>query len=319
MQKLVFIDWISPLNHRTFNQSFFDSIGVEKASYYVFDERLQIESQATIVSRDSNTRLQRARSVLKLIYKNRKSKIILITYDPIFIVFAKLFIRNLICIEHNTTPEYPRFLKHAIWQFLFLRRIKRLALFKEQVTVLTMLKQNCIYLGSPIPKYGLPDKKKKSIDAKYYLSPSYRSDLSEIRRIANIFSRTSLVVKITSSKFIENEIGDEINVSFRHFIDLDQERDKIKAIIISGATGVRLSGWINEGFGYGIPILAANRKIEAAIHTNFPSFKYIKASQIVEGDNPDELVNWVLQSSNTHAIYKNNEMVSERFKAALDI
>ena len=319
MDNVIFIDWISPTNHRTFNNSLFQCIGWKNTEYFIFNESLRVQSQINRVVKSKSNRYHRAAAVIRLILNNKKKKIILITYDPIFVIFARLITNQLYTIEHNTTPEPPRYLKHAVWQRLFLRWLKRLALFHEQVSVLKLLKQNFAYIGSPIPLYKSNDGQRISREKKYFLSPSYRSDLKDLTQLKHLFFQTPLFVKATSEKALTEIELDGVEVQLCNFVDLEKEKGFIKAIIISGDTGVRLSGWINESLGYNIPILAANTEIENAIQKNFPDFRFLRGSEIKKGRDVDEILEWVLQGSNDEKILENNIMVAQRFSSALGI
>tara|TARA_B100000787_G_scaffold30935_1_gene20784 strand:- start:10968 stop:11924 length:957 start_codon:yes stop_codon:yes gene_type:complete len=317
MTDVTFIDWISPINHRTFNRSFFSSIGIEKSDYYIFSRELEIPSLTNYVLSEGHSRTARAIHVLRIIFKNRKRKVVLITYDPIFIIVALLFARRLFVIEHNTTPEKPRFFKHAVWQLIFLRGLTRLALFKEQVTVLEKLKQKCIYLGSPIPVYK-SSKQEFIPTEKYYLSPSYRAETKDLGPLANIFAKSPLMVKKATAISTEDFDGHAVILRYFNFIDLEKERHNIKAIIISGDMGARISGWVNEGLGYGVPILAANNQVEEAMDNNFPGFPFVRGSLLRQGQNPDEMLDATLVFNYLESVVDNNRSVAKRFNSAIE-
>jgi hypothetical protein len=316
MTDLVFIDWISPSNHTTFNKSLFATIGFKNSNYYIFSKDLEISGLNNHLNDQIHTRRQRAINVLRIIFKHRKSKIVLITYDPIYVIFARIFAKRLYLIEHNTTPEKPAFWKHAIWQFIFLRGLNRLALFREQIKTLKKLQQNSIYLGSLIPIYAQSIQKYKSAD-QYFLLPGYRANLKDLAPFRKLFSKTPLKVK-KQSYALDDILKIHLpKLQYFDFIDLEKERHNIKAMIISGDMSTRLSGWANEALGYGIPILAANRKVEDSVHNNFPEFPFLRGSLILQGQDLDDMLNETL-IFDMKRIIANNDQFLKRFLAAID-
>ena len=317
MTNVIFIDWISPVNHMTFNRSVFASLNIEKSNYYIFSKELEIPCLTNHVLAERHTRTARAMHVLRIIFKNRKKKIVLITYDPIFVIIGRLFARRLFVIEHNTTPEKPRFWKHAVWQFIFLRGLTRLALFKEQVPTLQKLKQKSIYLGIPIPVFK-PSNPECNQDEKYYLLPGYRAEIKDLIPFVNIFSQSHLMVKRMTKIPSEVLDGHAVILKYFDFIDIEKERHNIKAIIITGDMSTRISGWVNESLGYGIPILAANSQVEDAIENNFPRFPFVKASLLAQGQDLNAMLNVTLASNNIKSVVAHNKCFAKRFNTAIE-
>jgi len=289
---MVYIDWISPSDHRSFNKSFFQIVGEEKDLCFVFDKKLVINDVDTIFINQKKGRLKRFLRVLSLCMKYRAENLFFVTYDPFFIVFLSLLKLDISVFEHNTTPETINLSKHSIWQFLFLGRIKRLAQFKGQYEILKKLNQKVFYIGSPLRIIKKTNGKCKS-SSNYYLAPSYRMDLDELSRIIPSLGIRKVLVKKAAFDNSENAHIDKFRgmiIPKPHITENDINNSK--GIIITLQSDIRGTGWFNEAIGRGIPLLLSNKKIISVFIKTFPNYPFIDISNLAvnkQGINPEKL------------------------------
>ena len=278
--KTHFIDWLSPKAHFNFNSAFIARLGdLVSPTYHVFDKSLSLPQVTNVLHDGCGGRIKRAIMVAQLILKYRHDRIVLLTYDPIFIVFFRLIAFRSFVIEHNTTPEQPRFWKHALWQLMFTRGLKRLALSVGQVNVLTKLKQCVMYIGTPLNN-GKFVSSCHDLSADYFLCPSYRSSRVDLDNISPLIRGSALMIKNGTDLNSELFMSNEIIVRRVGDIDFESESYNIRAILISSPNSIRLSGWIQEGIERNIPLIACNSFVDSAIAENFPSFSFVRLDDI---------------------------------------
>lgn len=269
---MIFIDWISPPDHLNFNRSLFSALHSTNSLCYVFHKKLLIQEANCRYIKSQNSRFIRFLDVLKIFLMSKKEKIIFITYDPLFLPIFSFFNVNLTVYEHNTVPEMINFNKHAIWQKLMFGKVKRMAQFKGQYDNLKKLKQNVFYVGSPISIAGIAERSRAS-DFKYYIAPSYRTNLDNIKKmIPFLHSKEKIIVKtavwknskVRSKFFIHEE-----------YINIKENFNNICGIIISIESRVRGSGWFNEAITFGFPIIIPNKESVKLFKENFPRYPFI--------------------------------------------
>jgi hypothetical protein len=316
---MIYIDWISPGDHRSFNESFFKIVGEKNDVCFVFDKKLVINDVDTIFINQNKGRLKRFLCVLSLCVKYRAEKFFFVTYDPFFIVFLSLLRLDISVFEHNTTPETTNLSKHSIWQLLFLGRFKRLAQFRGQFEILKKLNQKVFYIGSPLRIIKKTTGKCKS-SGNYYLAPSYRMDLDELLRIIPSLGISKVLVKKAAFDNSENAHIDK----FRRMIIpkphiTENDINNAKGIIITLQSDIRGTGWFNEAIGRGIPLLLSNKKIISVFIKTFPNHPFIDISNLADnkqGINPE---NWNTSMSDHMAyILWSNIAFKRKFKIAIN-
>ena len=316
---MIYIDWISPSDHRSFNESFFKIVSEKNDVCFVFDKKLVINDIETIFINQNKGRLKRFLCVLSLCVKYRADNLFFVTYDPFFIVFLSLLRLDISVFEHNTTPETINLSKHSIWQFLFLGRIKRLAQFRGQFEILKKLNQKVFYIGSPLRIIKKTNGKCKS-SSNYYLAPSYRIDLDELSRIIPSLGIRKVLVKKAAFDNSENAHIDK----FRRMIIpkphiTENDINNAKGIIITLQSDIRGTGWFNEAIGRGIPLLLSNKKIISVFIKTFPNHPFIDISNLADnkqGINP-EMLNTNMSDHMAYILFSNIAF-KRKFKIAIN-
>jgi len=128
---MIFIDWISTPDHRNFNKAFFSSLALDTAECFVFTSQLVIPEANCVLLEYSPSRALQALNILRIVWRNRKKCIVLLTYDSLFLPIILLTKKNIIVYEHNTTPDYG-ISKHLIWQSIMFNWVHRMAQYPSQ-------------------------------------------------------------------------------------------------------------------------------------------------------------------------------------------
>jgi hypothetical protein len=272
---MIFIDWISTPYHVNFNKSLFSALELKHALCYVFHQKLVINQVECQYIDMKSSRIYRTLEVVKLCWRHKKEKIVFVTYDPLFLPIFLIFKLDLIVYEHNTVPEKININKHVIWQRLLFWKVKRMAQFKGQVSVLKALKQNVCFVGSPI----LPpnqEYKVKGIKCKYYIAPSYRANLDNIETIIPFLEKNKKIV-------VKTAVWKSSNIKSKHIthiehIDLDGDYTNICGVIITVTSRTRGTGWFNDAITFGLPIIVANKEAVTLFIENFPGYPFIDVS-----------------------------------------
>jgi|SaaInlStandDraft_3_1057020.scaffolds.fasta_scaffold20366_2 hypothetical protein len=275
---MIFIDWISTPHHENFNKSLFSALGLEHALCYIFHQKLVIDQVACKYINTKSSRIARTLEVVKLCWKHKKEKIVFLTYDPLFLPIILIFNSDIVVYEHNTVPERLNN-KHAIWQRLLLSRVKRMAQFKGQVSVLKALKQNVCFVGSPIFP---PIKRKKLVktSCKYYIAPNSYASLSSIKDIIPFLIKNKKIMVKGSSDNLSS-IESKRVFTVQH-IDLDGDYVNICGVIVVVKSNIRGSGWFNDAITFGLPIITTNRESEVLFLENFPEYPFINLSEKID-------------------------------------
>lgn len=275
---LVCIDWISPAAHKNFNLPLFSLFPDPSNSYYYFFKDLSCAGPKNFFISSGSGRIKRFFEVFKIVWKNKENRLVLITYDPLFVPFILFLKRKIFCFEHNTVPERPRYYKHAIWQFIFTRRLIRMTTSKEQIKTLLNLRQNAKYVGVPLSA-DLKYRAKLSLNPKKtFLIPSYRTQDRDLLNIKDLINGAEIIVKkdIDLSDHIINLL--DLKKISLDYIDLEENSKNIMGVLISGQSEIRLSGWISESISHGLTIISCSKNIDSMIANNYPNFRYISSS-----------------------------------------
>ena len=278
---MIFIDWISPPNHKNFNEAFFSNLSkYHNHKIFIFSKNLLIKNIKCVVKKSSDNRFWRLLDIIYICISIRKKPVFFLTYDPLFLPLIKIFAKKIYTYEHNTVPE-KMINKHAIFQFMFFKNITRYAQFKGQRNFLLRLKQDVIYLGSPLLNSGF--KKKRSLK-NYFIYPNINNILNLKKKKLQIFGNYKIYCKkiLLNKKLIKQNFPK--NILFVNRFKLDGYEQNILGIIISQNSYIRGSGWFNEGISRKIPIIILNKKTRKLFIETFPNCPHIYLDNI-ESEN----------------------------------
>lgn len=311
--KIIFIDWISTPYHADFNQNFFGALDCKDAQLFVFDDGLILDDQKTEKQTISESRFRRACQVIKLCWRHKKQKIFLLTYDPVFIILIQLFCRHLNVFEHATIPEGRSYRKHAIWQRLFFWRVRRFAQFPQGLTVLKLLKQNVVYLGSPLATYTPVNQRE---DCDVFLAPSDRLEAAELLKLRSFIKDAPVVLRKSALSAEEfSKVGCQMTLRPTAWIELDELLPKLKAVVIGVNSEIRGSGWFNDAIAWGMPIVITSESTIEIFKATFPEYPFCTANS--DEDAFNQLLA-ALDALDVKAyISSHNQAFKARFDAAM--
>lgn len=311
---IIFIDWISTSDHRNFNRSFFYALETKAAKCIVFSEHLVIPEVECFFMTPIGGRIRRAFEIFKLVLKNRKDKIVLLTYDPIFLPLFSLLKNKILVFEHNTTPE-EGLSKHLVWQKLFFHRVHRLAQFPAQHGRLLQIGNNAKYIGSPI----MPVKEAINLEVKLlpqflFIAPSYRADLSELISYENLLSESIVLVKqaIDASSFDYLPLC-KFTLKRLERIEFFYEGREVDAAIITIKSRLRGTGWFNDCIANRTPIIITNLDAKALFEDTFPGYPYIFLSHVESTSQLSRLINHVRSFDSVEYAKTHNARIRDRF------
>ena len=305
---MIIIDWISPDNHRNFNRAFFTSIKDLDITHIVFSEKLVIPEVKCIFLKSSSSRLGRAIQVLKLLWFYRKSHIILLTYDHLYLPLTLPFFLNLAVFEHNTTPERNSHLK-AFWHKFLLIKIPRLAQFSGQYKRLKELSLDVHYVGSPIQL--IENAEFKTAVSRDYVAPTISNNFSIIADKSKFFQGNNLVVKNNISELGEYTLK---GIQFKVVDKIDIENHPFKGIIVSTNSEIRGSGWINDAIARNIPVIILDKETEKVFNDTFPGYPFYRENELSRLEDHRITQNSQLNMS---YIVSHNEKFKNRFLQAI--
>ena len=280
---MIFVDWISTKEHRSFNNSLFAALQLQGRPLYIFGDFMRVEGQDNRVLPDGS-RLSRAWQVLKTCWKHRREPVFLLTYDIVPFPLLQLFCRRLYVYEHNTTPEGVYYRKYVIWQRLLFHRVLRFAQFRMQHEILQRIGQNSVFLGSPLPEKSPLPRPNPSL----YIAPSDRVEAEELIKLKPFIGDSEVIIRkynFTAEQMVEMKQG--TNITFVSYIDADRCLPLTKAFLICLGAGARGSGWFNEGIRYAIPLVITNKAVQQVFEDTFPGHPYIaldRVSSLTEWD-----------------------------------
>lgn len=276
---LLVIDWISTPSHKNFNESFMSCLSTIEFKLIVFHKELYIKNaNCTLVER-ANGRLKSALQVLSFV-RNSDHPILLITYDPLFVLLLKPFHNLIYLYEHNTVPE-TIYSKHAWFQLLFFRNFRRLTQYPVQIEALQILKQNATYVGSPLlcpNSIRLPNNKNRL--SHIIFAPGARANISTLSRFAKILYGFTIFAKSTET--LPNFTVTKLHIICKDYLDFPtkQNNHDLDAIIVTSEGKYRGSGWFNDAISYGVPIIITNAENQRIFSETFTKCKYIDLCEV---------------------------------------
>lgn len=316
MRKLKIIDWISTPNHRNFNDAFISCLHDREFELIVFDEKLNNESHSCQVMKRCNNRFLHALSILRLIIKTSQP-ILLITYDPLYIYLLHPYFHRLYVFEHNTVPESASS-KHAIFQKLFLRKLRRLTQYSIQEKFLKNLKQDAFYIGSPINSSAASEQKiKKTKLISTMLAPGARADAYELLRYHNILKDFHIKMKTNAQK--PGTDTHLLKIQFEETIPFSiHTNNNIDAIIITSGDTYRGSGWINDAISARVPIIITRDENKKIFSETFNGFNFIDLDKISSAQCLEKRLlsnSYIAEQEN---ITKHNKEITKRISSYID-
>lgn len=275
---MIIIDWHSAVDHASFNDSLLSGLELARTRLFVFSDKLFSNRHDNVLLACHEGRIRRAWEVFRICWVYRHHSVFFLTYDPVFVVPLRLFCSRLFVYEHNTTPECPGFSKHAVWQRLFCRNLIRLAQFPSQMEVLVRLKQNCVYVGSPLKREPSRTNSSKSTA---FLAPSYRFQPDELLKVKHILGNQEVLIKrgALSGESILS-LRTELRVTPLDWIDLAEILPRTIAIVITISSNTRGTGWFNEAIRFGVPLVITNRDVQEIFRKTFPKYPFVDPSKV---------------------------------------
>lgn len=312
--KMIFIDWISTPDHRNFNRAFFSALALKNLSCVVFSERLVIPEVECLLMSPCSGRVSQALRILKLVWKNRRESIALLTYDPLFVPIASMLKKDLLVFEHNTTPR-KGLSKHLVWQVLFFGRIRRMAQFPAQHDRLLRIGNNTTYIGSPIlPMKSLVETKKKPSMPFLFIAPSFRAVISELNRYDNLLGgATILVKKAVGTMSIETQNHQNFAIQYHDRIEFCHEGRRVDAVIITVQSRLRGTGWFNDSISNRTPIIITNPNTKVLFEESFPGYPFIALDNVEDSDQLEHLLDQVRIFDSMAYANSHNSHIRARF------
>lgn len=308
---MIIIDWISTHNHRNFNRAFFKALENIDSTCIVFSEDLVIPEVKCIFKESSSSRFGRAIDVFKLILLYRKSRIVLLTYDHLWLPFILPFTRNLAVFEHNTTPEKDLWLK-ALWHKYVLKKVLRMAQFPGQHKRLKDLSLDAHYIGSPIQLINVGESK-RALAPGFFTAPTIGNNVNLILSKGQFFQGESVIMKKNSSdERDEFSLG---GVQFKLVERVDIDSSNLKGIIVTTNSDIRGSGWFNEAIAHNIPIVIIDHKSELMFNATFPGYPFYREAELKLLEE-----HYRSHDSASNMVYckKHNEKFRNRFLQAIN-
>ena len=276
-RSLLFIDWLSPPNHRNFNRSFFYAISSSFIKYkcIVFSEKLSISEAECEYMRPRSGRFRRGLQIMSLCWKNRGKSIIFLSYDPIFLPIISVIVKKTFVFEHNTTPE-PGLNKHSIWQFLLFPLVYRMAQFPAQESRLQKLHAKTAYIGSPLlltdndRLYNSPN-----FSSLLLLAPSLRASLSELEHFSSTLKGSLIAVKQDVLKI--SQLNPLLPFTFlpRERVEMIENGYKVHGVVVTVQSCLRGTGWFNEAISNRVPIIVTNSGSKMLFQSTFPGYPFV--------------------------------------------
>jgi hypothetical protein len=311
---VIFIDWISTKEHRSFNDSLFWALQLKGQRVYVFGDVMRVAGQDNQVLPARGGRLARAWDVLKICWHQRREPIFLLTYDAMLFPVLQLFCSRLYVYEHNTTPEGALYRKHAIWQRTLFLRVTRFAQFRMQHEILQRIGQKSVFIGSPLPeKAPLP-----RLTPALYIAPSDRVEISELMKLKPFIGDTEVILRkyrFTPQQLVE--IKRDINITVVDYIDTERCLPLTKAFLICLAGGARGSGWFNDGIRYGIPLIITDKSVQQVFEDTFPGYPYIPLDQMTSAADLEEALDRISAFDSRNYIEMHNAGLRGAFEDAV--
>lgn len=309
---MIFIDWISPPNHASFNKAFFQSIQLDSLTYVAFHNDLHIDHVNCQITHGDNKRLSRFFEVIETIRKYPSEQIFLLSYDPLLVPLLMFYHSKMVfAIEHNTTPPVDSYLKR-LFQFFFYRRLFRFAQFPAQQIHLHRITNHSTYLGSPLQLPNEQQQEIKASDDLTFIFPSPRANISELLAVASDFRDRKIIVKYEIVKDALDKLPDNIMVINR--INLDDYKETNLVFLFALETEIRGSGWFNEAVTNNAIIVHLNdisRNVFAETFPLFESFHIDKFKSILAEGH-------IRKARNTkERISAHNLALSNRFHAVV--
>lgn len=315
---MIFIDWISPAGHVSFNRNLIGALDLGQVRIIVFSEQLAMEDQDCTVLPNRGGRFRRAFDVLRICRRLRKEAIVFLSFDPLFGPLIQLLCRNVYVVEHNTTPEREgRYWRHAIWQRLTYFRIHRLAQFPGQHETLKRLGQKSHFMGSPLSKIA---KEVKRPSPTLFITPSDRVNAEELLTAVPIVRNSEVLIRRSALTPDDMAlVSKSMRLRVVDWIDFDKCAEETIAIIITIRSSIRGSGWFNEAIEHGIPLIITNSNVQDMFSLTFPGYPFLAPNRMKKSSqaSSDLAVSVPDRTARQQFSDANNAILKERFLTAV--
>ena len=99
---MIFIDWISPPNHKNFNIAFFSNLSKESNhKIFIFSKNLIIKNINCVVKKSKDNRFWRLLDVINICKSIKNKPIFFLTYDPLFLPLIWLFTKKIYTYDND--------------------------------------------------------------------------------------------------------------------------------------------------------------------------------------------------------------------------
>ena len=307
---------MSDKEHASYNQAFFAAVKFRPSIFYIFNHDLEIKGQNNKYVRSSRSRFSRFLAVFMLHWRHRYERILLLTYDPVLVIFLQFFSGQIIVLEHNTTPEKIPFSKHAVWQRLFFHSITRLSQYPTQHDRLKDLGQDSHYFGSPLEYQGRVGAEEGS--GKVFLAMSARVNADQLLNFASLVGDAQVVVK--RSALSEEDLqraGTKLNLVPLSWLDMKEWMPRAIALIVTVSSCIRGSGWFNEGIKHQVPLVITDSGAGAIFERTFPAYPFVEPSEVKTSEQLRESLRKIEQFDGKQYVDEYNASMRKRFEDAI--
>ena len=290
---MILIDWKSPASHADFNKNFY-SLVRNASRLYIYNDKLFGLAGKCVVKRNHKSRIVRALSVFKICWKHRRSKLVFISYDDVFLPFIQLFVKSIFCYEHNTTPEFISSNKHAVWQKLTFCTINRLCQSRSQLSILKEMGQRSYWLGVPV--FETISSPSKGLDPKF-IFVSERFLVSDVGKVIP-YLYGEVLAKNSISRIGEIVFPKGLKLSLVRRISIPSDFLDAEALVVALDSSVRGTGWYNEAISYGIPLVITSLGQQQVFETTYPDYPYIKGDTLKSKEDLKALISQIKNFDN---------------------
>jgi len=313
--KLIVVDWMSTPNHSKFNDAFFAATALKNFEFASFSPTLSESRSPNSIIWSEKGRLRRLARVLGYCIKKRKSEFLFLTYDGLFLPFITVFCGNVMVFEHNTTPEPIGFSKHLFWQKLTFMRVLRLAQTRQQHRRLIDMKQECIYLGSPIKREV---RGRRCLKSGSILIGSRNFTLAEANLLSKRFRQPPLLArKMTEFDTPLLDHWDDFDITVSDWLEEDEIQRNVKAIYVNLDTKVRGSGWFNDAISLNIPLILLSPNVKELFKENFTYHNYFDLQSSQDPEKVCKTLSLTIEKYETDLV-AHNDAIKRRFNDILN-
>jgi hypothetical protein len=315
---MIFIDWISTPDHRNFNKAFFSSLALDTAECFVFTSQLVIPEANCVLLEYSPSRALQALNILRIVWRNRKKCIVLLTYDSLFLPIILLTKKNIIVYEHNTTPDYG-ISKHLIWQSIMFNWVHRMAQYPSQHERLLKIRKNATYIGSPIMNLGKEYAPPTKFEHPFmFIAPSYRASLDSLHQHDVVLCGSVIMAKRTQAGVPRvDDSSARFSIRYLDRVEFCHEGRTVDAVIVTNRSALRGTGWFNDAISHMTPIIITDKHTSVLFQETFPEYPYLFLDDVLDSSELRNALNEIRRFNSTEYIVDHNMKLQKRFLGML--